>query len=350
MKSKILFLYTELAGYTLACLRELGARGHSVTVLHWPVNPEAPFQLDDIPNVRFQTRDPQAGPAPVAQFIAQTAPDLVICSGWMDKGYVTALRSYKKRSPVVLVMDNQWKGSLKQRLMTGVGSLYLRRLFTHAWVAGASQREYALRMGFDPSAVAMGFYSADTELFESVYQAGQAKDRSRFPKRFLYVGRYIHRKGIAELWDAFIAAKQGDTQGWELICIGTGELFDERKEHPGIAHLGFKQPQELRDILAEGGICVLPSHFEPWGVVVHEMAQAGLPLLLSDTIGAAEEFLVEGDNGFSFRAMDAGSLEQKMRQCMQLSDAQLWQMADRSHAQALSNSPSIWADRLLSFL
>ena len=44
---RILFLYSELAGYFIACAKELGRAEwvEAVRIIHWPVNPEAPFEL-----------------------------------------------------------------------------------------------------------------------------------------------------------------------------------------------------------------------------------------------------------------------------------------------------------------
>jgi glycosyltransferase involved in cell wall biosynthesis len=46
------------------------------------------------------------------------------------------------------------------------------------------------------------------------------------------------------------------------------------------------------------------SRHEPWGVVVNEAAASGLPLVLSDRVGAAHDLLVDGENGFVVPADD----------------------------------------------
>jgi glycosyltransferase involved in cell wall biosynthesis len=44
-------------------------------------------------------------------------------------------------------------------------------------------------------------------------------------------------------------------------------------------------------------IFALLSSREPWGVVVNEAASCGLPLVLSDQVGAAHDLLRNGENG-----------------------------------------------------
>jgi glycosyltransferase involved in cell wall biosynthesis len=51
----------------------------------------------------------------------------------------------------------------------------------------------------------------------------------------------------------------------------------------------------------------LLSSRETWGVVVNEAAASGLPLVLSDRVGAAADLVREGENGFVVAASDAES-------------------------------------------
>ncbi len=346
---RILILYTELAGYTMACIRALSAQGHQVTVLHWPVNPEAPFQLSPIAAVTFIAHDSK-DVAQVSRQIEEANPDLIICSGWMDKSYVKALYRYRGKARTILAMDTQWNGSVKQRLMTLIGQLLFKRIYSHAWVAGEGQKEYAIKLGFPAEHVQTGFYSADTDLYEEIYQSRKLAQAATSPRSFLYVGRYVQHKGIQDLCSAFVMAKKHLTSDWKLICVGTGEQFEERYIHEDIEHVGFKQPEEMTALIQQARVFVLPSHFEPWGVVVHEMAQAGLPLILSDKIGAREQFLVEGENGFSFESQHVAELSQRLLQMMQCSDEELRVMGEYSHKRSALQSPSIWVETLLAFV
>jgi glycosyltransferase involved in cell wall biosynthesis len=52
-------------------------------------------------------------------------------------------------------------------------------------------------------------------------------------------------------------------------------------------------------------VFALLSRHEPWGVVVNEAAACGLPLVLSDRVGAAPDLLRNGENGFLVRVDDA---------------------------------------------
>jgi glycosyltransferase involved in cell wall biosynthesis len=55
-------------------------------------------------------------------------------------------------------------------------------------------------------------------------------------------------------------------------------------------------------------IFVLASKFEAWALVVNEACLCGLPLVLSDQVGAGADLLVPGENGFVFPAGDIDAL------------------------------------------
>jgi glycosyltransferase involved in cell wall biosynthesis len=94
----------------------------------------------------------------------------------------------------------------------------------------------------------------------------------------------------------------------------------------------------------------MPSLFEPWGVVLHEFAAMGFPLLASDRVGATEAFLRDKQNGFIFKADDIPSLKEKLKEVMQLSAEQLNLMGENSYQLAQNNTPKIWADNVMKML
>jgi glycosyltransferase involved in cell wall biosynthesis len=235
-------------------------------------------------------------------------------------------------------------------------SAWIHRTFTHAWVTGTPQLTYAKKLGFPEDRIRTTFYSADTDAFIELGVKLLAQRTTGWPHRFICVARYIPTKGHQYLCDAFAElCDEGEASDWELWFAGTGELHEQVKnspsgKHPRIKHLGFKQPQEMPEILEQSGVFVLPSLFEPWGVVVHEHACAGFPLLLSSAVGAAEKFLVEMENGIRFIAGDKHTLKTMMRMMVLSTDAELHAMGSRSAELGRSWSPAKWAETAMSFL
>ncbi len=347
----IVFLYTELAGYIHSCLEHLAHNGAQVHVMAWPVNAEAPFEFDtSICKARYHNRSEYSDHA-IGAWLEALSPKVIVCSGWLDRAYLRSLRIWRKRALIVLALDNQIPATTKGHLGLLRARLQYKPLFHRTWVPGAPQRAYAEAMGFDPAQVFEGFYCADTGPFAEAYRR---RSSGTMALRFLFVGRYVSTKGVEELWEAFRQFRQWQAaQGqelWELHCAGTGALYTVRPEMPGLKHHGFVQPSELDTFVAEGGVFVLPSHREPWGVVVQEMAAAGLPLLLSATVGAGSAFLDEGRNGYRFAPGSAAHLLDAMKRMAKTAPHLLTQMGQ--HSARLANWPShnSWTETALRLL
>lgn len=69
---------------------------------------------------------------------------------------------------------------------------------------------------------------------------------------------------------------------------------------------------EIAALYRMGDVLILPSDFEPWGVVVTEAAMASLALICSSVTGAGVELVREGVNGRLFSAGDSRALRDAM--------------------------------------
>lgn len=339
---RVLFLYTELADYFLKCCEVLSKQAE-VSIIRWPVNKEAPFQFQYSDKIKVYDKE-KFQFHELLGLADKINPEIIICSGWIDKEYLKIARQYFGKIPTVLTCDTHWRGDLKQYLAIVLSRFFLLNTFSHAWVPGQPQKKYVQKLGFKHHRIYEGFYSCDLPKFNFLFQKQIIQKQISFPKRILFVGRYYDFKGIKELWDAFIQLQQENAYDWELWCLGAGDIA--AIEHPKIKHFGFVQPKDLEPILAQCGIFVLPSRFEPWGVVVHEYAAAGFPLILSNAVGAAEAFLKESENGFIFSSNSTSELKKALKKVMNLNTKELLLMAQRSHELAQTNSPEIWANKV----
>jgi glycosyltransferase involved in cell wall biosynthesis len=203
---------------------------------------------------------------------------------------------------------------------------------------GPPQADFARSMGFRNNEIWQKFYTAD---FNHFSRLDLNPERKSFPKRFVYVGRYVDFKGINELFSAF---QKVDKQGWELFCAGTGDLFHQRPAHPNIHHLGFVQPVDLDNFVRQGGVFVLPSWKEPWGVVVHEFSSAGYPIICSEKVGAGSVFLRHEKNGFRVKPRDKNSLVKAFERIISTPDKLLFEMGALSKELASSYTISDWVN------
>ncbi|MGR3494745.1 glycosyltransferase [Citreimonas sp.] len=85
---------------------------------------------------------------------------------------------------------------------------------------------------------------------------------------------------------------------------------------------------------------------EQWGLVVNEAAAAGLPMVLSETCGAATELLEPGRNGWMCAAEDGQVLTSALGAMMSLSTEEAARMGDESRAIVADWGPDRFADEL----
>ena len=337
---KIVFLYSEIAGYFLACAEEL-AKNASVLIVRWPINKEAPFEFNISKNIQIVCKSDYENDA-LMKLIHEFNPTKIVCSGWMDKDYLKIVKKYNQKIPTILTLDNHWVGSVKQHLASCLSPLIIRNKFSAAWVPGEPQTKFAKKLGFKN--ITTGFYCADVALHQRNYNSNNIVP----VKQFLYVGRYVKHKSIYEMWEAFIQLyNEGELKDWEMICAGTGEEFESKVIHPKIKHLGFVQPRDLTKLVEKKPVYVLPSAFEPWGVSVQEFAIAGCPLIVSEKVGAAEMFLVPNKNGVRV-SPTIESIKLGMLKMAKASESTIIEMAKESNKLGMSYTPEMWVKKLLS--
>lgn len=135
----------------------------------------------------------------------------------------------------------------------------------------------------------------DERIYAFAYQSPYDSSAIACPSdrnRFVYFGQLDHRKGVDLLIRA--VAKLED-QPFTLDIIGDGParaglaaLSTSLGVGDKVNFLGTLPSAELQAKLTGYAFAVVPSRFDGWGMAVNESLQAGLPVLASDRVGAAE--------------------------------------------------------------
>ncbi len=345
---KFLVLYEELASYFLTCLNHLAKTSDCKILLYMKkVNPVAPFDFSDLhKNITVVERE-KISEQEFTHSIKAFAPDFTYVSGWMHKPYLKAIKQLRLKN-VVMGFDNQYTGSLKQVLGALYFKLTLKSYIKAAFVPGQSQKLFAKKLGFSEEDISLNVYCCDHELYSGYYTKSKQQKQKQFPKRLIFVGRYIHQKGIETLWESFIEIQNETPSEWELWCLGKGPI--DAISHPKIKHLGFIQPKDLFETTQQTGVFVLPSNFEPWGVALHEFAAAGFPIITTTKVGAAEVFVNEAKNGFLVVPNNKTSLKTALKKILSLTDKDLFAMGEESVKLGAKITPEIWKQSLLKLV
>lgn len=340
--SRIAILQKGRSAHADACMSALSARPDVSLFITVPRSVrDAPYELSayagvgatyGVPSLNYDRR--------LVAAIREFDPDLLLVVGWERPAYRKAARQLRGECKRIVCMDNQYLGTLKQRLGVLASSLYLHPYFDGAFVAGDRQLKFARRLGFDTDKIVKGFYSCDSASFLDVPLLGAVPDGRR---RFLFLGRLVSEKGIHELVEGYARYRRGVVDPWDLIVAGTGAMASRLAGKEGIEYRGFVQPRSLPHLLSEVACLVVPSRFEPWGVVVHEAACAGLAIVCSEAVGAADLFLQEGVNG-RLIGRTAAAVADALTWVHGLSNEDLVQVSCHSRELGKQWSPELWAD------
>ena len=225
---------------------------------------------------------------------------------------------------VVAMVDNNYdihglKGWIWEILKAIRFRLFLRSKYDAFFVPGKSGRKLLRFWGAKDEQIYEGLYAADEALFTPGLPIAER------PKKMIYVGRLCERKNVRRLVEAWERVQRFDRferGDWVLEMYGCGPLKEEldqtiKQANNQTIHIhDFVQPEELAAKYREARIFVLPSLEEHWGLVVHEAALSGCALLLSNRIGAADDLLKEGVNGYSFDPFNVDDIADKMMRAM----------------------------------
>src|SRR5690606_9989539 len=112
---------------------------------------------------------------------------------------------------------------------------------------------------------------------------------------FGFVGRIVDRKGIAEMYDAFVEVYNSSPDARLLIVgrpfwdqIRDRAVVDRLNEHPGIIMAGFQKIETIPYFLSVMDVFVLPAHWEGFGNVLIQAAAMGVPIIATDVTGCKD--------------------------------------------------------------
>lgn len=312
-----------------------------IHVVRYRPDKNSPFKLQSSSRIILYNRDEMEFNK-LKDIIEMNSIKVVICSGWGDKLYMKLSKwAHDHGRLTICIADNQWMGTFKQKLLVLLSPFILKNRFSKMWIPGMYQFEYARRLGFARYDIMMRYYTADTNLFV-------AKKDIVVPKRFVYVGRLLEIKGVDILLNGLkLLIPELNKHSWKFMVIGSGDHQDEFKrlsdDNNCIEYYPFLQPQELAAKTAEGGVFVLPSNYDAWGVVVHEYSILGSPLLMSEAVGSRSAFLIEGYNGKVFITGSPESLFSQAVSFMDSSQDDLNKMGKRSQDLAAGYNLESWS-------
>ena len=268
---------------------------------------------------------------------------VVIYTGYRFATYWIALAAAKfSGTPIFFGTDastlaprsgNNWKANVKKWLWP----IYFR-MADQVLVPSTAARELLQSIGIPPGRISMTPYSVDNSWWRA--QAALV-DRAEVRKQWgvpasavviLFCAKLQPWKRPHDLLRAFAKANNRNSF---LIYAGDGPLLQELKSEAAqlsvedrVRFLGFVNQSQLPSIYKSSDLFVLPSDYEPFGVVVNESMLCGCAVVVSDRVGAGHD-LVRPENGFVYSCGDVDALAALLAQ-LTTNPAKVKQMGEAS--------------------
>ena len=270
-------------------------------------------------------------------------PDVIFISDSTIKVYNKIGLHFKNKHhiPVLSGCDTGWHGK-RQWFNVIFRDFRQRKWYTHMMISGLRQYEYARKLGFSNSEILWPLTTADTRLFETL---DITEDRYQATD-FLYVGRFRKVKGIDYLLQAWKSIDHSN--GEKLHLVGSGHELPEHLLSKSVVVHSFTDQKDLLEIARQCRAFILPSVFEPWGVVVQEFAAAGMPLIITEACGACPHFLINNYNGYQVKPSSVSDLLKAMNNIKKMSPKELKTFGIRSRQLSKSITSEMVAHNFLS--
>jgi glycosyltransferase involved in cell wall biosynthesis len=292
---------------------------------------------------------------PLRERLRRSGVSALWIQGWQVAAYWQAVREAKAAGIEVwlrgesndLATTPMWKRPLKRLALSHL----FARVDRFLYIGTANKRLYH-GFGVPEAQLYSAPYAVDNERFAKQATTLQSQ-RSELRRQWgigddafcvLFCGKLIPKKRPKDLIKAArMLRADGRLRNIHLLLVGSGELdgslrqacdvvFDA--ERPGLPNrlcsgplyaansgrprasfAGFLNQTEISRAYVAADCLVLPSDYgETWGLVVNEALASGLPCLVSDACGCAED--LAGDE-FSFPMGDIGALAAKMNRLRQ---------------------------------
>jgi len=182
--------------------------------------------------------------------------------------------------------------------------------------------------------------------------AAEFRMKMKLPSRFiLFVGRLVPGKGVFDLLAAYAKLDSCLRSEVALVFAGDGISRAELTRHatqitPGAVYFpGFAQREDLAGLYALAEVLVLPTHSDPWGLVVNEAMTCGLPIIVSNVAGCSADLVKDGWNGYVVPFQDSDKLSAAIDSVVRHRELRQ-QMSARSLERIQDYSPEACADGL----
>ena len=201
--------------------------------------------------------------------------------------------------------ESKVKLALKKILWPAVFSLAGQIL-----TASSAGRDLIISLGFPPDRVSMTLITVDNDWWLAQATAIDRDDARKSlgfaptEKIILFCAKLQPWKRPMDLLHAFASAAIPNAK---LVFAGDGAQRTELESEAAargisekVQFLGFVNQSQLPRLYKSADLMVIPSHYEPFGLVVNEAMLCGCPVIASDRVGAVRDLITHAETGFVY--------------------------------------------------
>lgn len=251
----------------------------------------------------------------IEKVFAQFHPDMAIVNGYVGVEQTTLIRCCKKAKVSYAIETDTPLHIPGNKLKAAAKKLYLRTLLhnglCYGFPGGTLQEENLTYYGIPqercfvmPMCVDCGRLLAEGERLPDK-ETLKAQLGLAGKDVFLFVGRLEEVKNVPVLLRAF-AAYQKENPNGVLLIVGDGTQTEALKEMTAqlglenVVYAGYVVFPGLVAYYKMADVFVLPSGYEPWGLVINEAQAFDLPVVVSSKVGCREDLVIPSKNGYVF--------------------------------------------------
>lgn len=284
--------------------------------------------------------------------------DVVVVYGyfnpWQKLGVLFTKLFFKK---LVLTSDATYlQGTFeskgwKLRLKPFIQKILYNYIANGLWVPSTASLHYHQSIGVRSNQLAITPYVVDEELISQVHAATQVdefRQANGIPQNafvFIFCAKFIERKRPLDVIAAFAQVANLGKETY-LIMIGDGPLKNEMEETVRNLNItdkvlfpGLIPYMRLPEWYTASNILVFSSEHEPYGLPVNEAMLCGIPVIVSDRIGARLDLVEENSTGWTYPVGHIDILVNRMEEAM--SDPERVKMMGKTAQAKMHNWSSV---------
>ncbi len=279
------------------------------------------------PGIDFQSLTAREIHREVTDLLETLRPDVVIGHATPFPEGMAAI-AYRNRSAArAYVVDDAWNATDRSSSLVRRVKRLIHQSVDGTIVSSPMHARHYATLGVPEDRSATGWSVIDNDLHAAQATAARrdaAAIRARLqlcPRYFLFVGRFLERKGISKLLRAHDIYRASAPDPWPLVLVGGGRADLPPGVHasPAVHFAGRLFGEDLACTMALAGALVVPSVIEQWGLVINEAMASGTPVIASRACGGAQ-LVRDGESGFTYDADNIAALAKHLAHVSSMPD------------------------------